>query len=141
GEAVRERFAHMTTLVSQRDNGPENPRRRTPCRQRRVDFVQPSHVPVRLGDYPPSHRKYKPIERWWGLRENHGNGTVRDSIDPVLQFPKTMPGQGKHAIVALVTAAQETGVTLTKDAMQRVEAQRKRLPVLGKWFVDIVPPA
>jgi len=42
--------------------------------------------------------------------------------------------------VELVTTAYETGVTLTKDAMQRVEARIKRLPDLGKWFVDIVPP-
>ena len=30
------------------------------------------------------------------------------------------------------------GVTLTKDAMEGVEAQLKRLPHLKKWFVDIV---
>ena len=34
----------------------------------------------------------------------------------------------------------ETGVKLTKDAMRQVETQLQRLPALGKWFVDIVPP-
>jgi transposase len=139
-ESVRERFAHITTLVINLDNGPENHSRRTQFMQRLVDFVQHYHVTVRLGYYPPYHSKYNPIERCWGLLENHWNGTLLDSIDTVLQCAKTMTWQGKHAIVALVTTAYETGVTLTKDAMQRVEAQIKRLPVLGKWFVDIVPP-
>ena len=139
-EAVRERFAHITTLVINLDNGPENHSRRTQFMQRLVDFVQHYHVTVRLGYYPPYYSKYNPIERCWGILENHWNGTWLDSIDTVLQFAKTMTWQGKHAIVALVTTAYETGITLTKDAMQRVEAQIKRLPVLGKWFVDIVPP-
>jgi hypothetical protein len=139
-ESVRERFAQITTLVIHLDNGPENHSRRTQLMQRLVDFVPHYHVTVRLGSYPPYHRKYNPIERCWGMLENHWHGTVLDSIDPVLQFAKTMTWQGKHAIVELVTTAYETGATLTKEAMQRVEAQIKRLPDLGKWFVDIVPP-
>jgi len=51
-----------------------------------------------------------------------------------------MTWNGKHPVVALVTATYQTGVTLTKDAMETVEAQIKRLPALGKWFVDIVVP-
>ena len=38
-EAVRERFAHITTLVINLDNGPENHSRRTQFMQRLVDFV------------------------------------------------------------------------------------------------------
>ena len=56
------------------------------------------------------------------------NGTVLDSLDTGLQFAKTMPWQGLHTIVELVTTTYETGVTWTKDAMQRVEAPLKRLP-------------
>lgn len=139
-EAVRERFAHITTLVINLDNGPENHSRRTQFMQRLVDFVQHYHVTVRLAYYPPYYSKYNPVERCWGILENHWNGTLLDSIDPVLQFAKTMTWQGQHPIVELVTTTYETGVTLTKDAMQRVEAQIKRLPDLGKWFIDIVPP-
>ena len=139
-EAVRERFAHIATLVINLDNGPENHSRRTQFMQRLVDFVQHYHVTVRLVYYPPYHSKYNPVERCWGILENHWNGTVLDSIDTVLQFAKTMTWQGKHAVVELVTTVYETGVTLTKDAMQQVEAQIKRLPDLEKWFVDIAPP-
>jgi transposase len=138
-ETVRERFAHITTLVLNVDNGPENHSRRTQFMQRLVDFVQQYQVTVRLAYYPPYHSKYNPIERCWGILENHWNGALLDSIDAVLQFTATMTWKGTHPIVDLVTAPYQTGVTLTKEAMEAVEAQITRLPGLEKWFVDIVP--
>jgi transposase len=139
-EAVRERFTHITTLVVNLDNGPENHSRRTQFMQRMVDFVQHYHLTVRLAYYPPYPSKYNPIERCWGILENHWNGTLLDSIATVLEFARTMTWQGQHPIVDLVTTTYKTGVKLTKDAMQRIETQLQRLPDLGKWFVDIVPP-
>ena len=140
-EAVRERLAHITTLVINVDNGPENHSRRTQFMQRMVQFVQQYRVTVRLAYYPPYHSKYNPIERCWGILENHWNGTLLDSIDTVLQCARTMTWNGKHPIVELVTTTYQTGVRLTQEAMEVVEAQIERLPALGKWFVDIVPPA
>jgi transposase len=140
-EAVRERFAHITTLVINVDNGPENHSRRTQFMQRMVQFVQQYRITVRLAYYPPYHSKYNPIERCWGILENHWNGTLLDSVDTVLQYARTMTWNGKHPIVELVTTTYQTGVKLTQAAMEVVEAQLKRLPALGKWFVDIVPPA
>ena len=137
-ESVRERFAHITTLVINVDNGPENHRRRTQLMQRLVAFVQQYRVTVRLAYYPPYYSKYNPIERCWGILENHWNGSLLDSIDATLQFAATMTWKGMHPLVALVTTAYQTGVTVTKDAMEVVEAQLKRLPHLEKWFVDIV---
>jgi hypothetical protein len=46
-----------------------------------------------------------------------------------------MTWQGRHPIVHLVTATYETGVKLTKDAMQQVETPLQRLPALGKWWL------
>jgi hypothetical protein len=48
------------------------------------------------------------------------------------------PSGRKELPSVLVTTAYQTGMTLTKEAMEVVEAQRKRLPHLRKWFVDIV---
>jgi hypothetical protein len=64
-------------------------------------------------------------------------------VDTVLQFAKTMTWKGKHPVVELVTTTYQTGIKLSKAAMEQVEAQIKRMPQLGKWFVDIVysPPA
>jgi hypothetical protein len=36
-----------------------------------------------------------------------------------------------------VTTTYQTGVKLTKEAMDAVETQLQRLPSLEKWFVDI----
>jgi transposase len=138
-ESVRPRFPHITTLVLNVDNGPENHSRRTQFMQRMVEFVQQYQVTVRLAYYPPYHSKYNPVERCWGILENHWNGALLDSIETVLQFAATMTWKGTHPLVALVTTTYQTGVTLTKEAMEAVEAKINRLPHLGKWFVDIVP--
>jgi transposase len=139
-ETVRERFAHITTLVINLDNGPENHRRRTQFMQRLVEFVRQYHVCVRLAYYPPYHSKYHPIERCWGILENHWNGARLDSIEAVLAFTRTMTWHGVHLVVDLVTTTYQTGVKLSKEAMDRVETQLQRLPHLEKWFVDIAYP-
>ena len=140
-ETVRERFGHISMLVLNLDNGPETHSRRTHFMQRMVDFVQQSGLAVRLAYSPPYHSKYNPVERCWGILENHWNGALLDSIDAVIQFATTMTWNGQHPTVDLVTTTYQTGVKLTKDAMDLVEAQIRRLPDLGKWFVDIVPAA
>jgi len=140
-EAVHERFAHITLLVVNLDNGPESHSRRTQFMQRIVDFVQQYRISVRLAYYPPYHSKYNAIERCWGILEMHWNGALLDSVDTVLRFAETMTWKGKHPTVELITKSYASGVKLTKQAMQVVEAQIQRLPELGKWYVDIVPIA
>ncbi len=139
--AVHERFAHITTLVINLDNGPENHSRRTQFMQRIVEFVRHSGLTVRLAYYPPYHSKDNPIERCWGILENHWNGSLLDTVDTVLKFTASMTWHGIHPVVELVTAVYATGVTLTKEAMDVIEAQITRLPGLDKWFVDITPSA
>jgi DDE family transposase len=89
---------------------------------------------------PPSHSKDNPIERGWGILENHGNGALLDSLEAVLGLARTMTWQGLHPVVELVTTTYQTGVTLTQEARDRVAAQIARLPQVQKWFVDIVCP-
>jgi hypothetical protein len=138
--AVRERFAHVTTLVLNLDNGPENHSHRTQFMHRLVQFAAASGLTVRLAYYPPYHSKYNPIERCWGVLEQHWNGTLLDSLDAVLGLAASMTWRGLRPSVALVTTAYERGVTLTKAAMAEVEARLTRHPTLGTWFIDIHPP-
>jgi len=138
-ERVRLRFVHITTLVINLDNGPENHSRRTQFMQRMVLFAQRSGLTLRLTYYPPYHSKYNPIERCWGILENHWNGALLDTIDTVIQFAETMTWNGTHPLVELITTSYQTGVKLTKAAMQAIEAQITRLPGLERWFVDIRP--
>jgi len=140
-EGVRARFAHITTLVLNLDNGPENHSHRTQFVARLVRFAADYDLTVRLAYYPPYHSKYNPVERCWGILEHHWNGTLLDTLDAVLGFTASMTWKGTHPTVTLVTTAYERGVTLTKDAMAEVEARLTRHPTLGKWFVDIHPPS
>jgi len=140
-ESVKGRFPEIKTLVINLDNGPESHSRRTQFMQRLVEFVQHYHLTIRLAYYPPYHSKYNPIERCWGILEQHWNGALLDSVDAVIQYASTMTWKGKHPVVELVTTTYQTGVKLTEKAMQALETQLQRLPHLDKWFVDIVHPS
>ena len=59
-ETVKERFAHVTTLLINLDNGPESHSRRTQFMQRLVEFAQCYHLTVRLAYYPPYHSRVQP---------------------------------------------------------------------------------
>ena len=139
-EAVKDRFSQIKTLVINVDNGPENHSRRTQFMQRLLEFVQCYHITIRLAYYPPYHSKYNPVERCWGILEQHWNGSLLDSVNAVIQYARTMTWKGKHPVVELVTTTYQTGVKLTKEAMDMVETQLQRLPSLQKWFVDIRCP-
>lgn len=136
-ETVKERFSQITTLVINLDNGPENHSRRTQFMQRLLDFAQRYQITIRLAYYPPYHSKYNPVERYWGILEQHWNGSLLDTVDTVIQYARTMTWKGKSPVVTLVATIYQTGVKLTKEAMGVVESQLQRLPSLEKWFVDI----
>ena len=53
--------------------------------QRLVEFAQRSHLTIRLAYYPPYHSKYNPIERCWGILEQHWNGALLDSVEAVME--------------------------------------------------------
>ena len=111
--------------------------RRTQFMQRLVEFAQRYCLKIRLAYYPPYHSKYNPIERCWGILEQHWNGALLDSLEAVIKSASSMTWKGKHPVVSLVTTAYQTGVKLTKKAMRALETQLQRLPPLDKWFVDI----
>src|SRR5438874_11918061 len=122
-ETVRERFAHITMLVINLDNGPENHSRRTQFMRRMVEFVQQFGITVRLVYYPPYHSKYNPIERCWGILENHWNGAILDTVAAVLNYTASMTWNGIHPVVDVVTTIYQTGVRLSQAAMAAIEAQ------------------
>jgi hypothetical protein len=140
-KTVQAQFPHITTLVINLDNGPENHSRRTQFMQRLVEFVLQTRLTVRLVYYPPYHSKYNPVERCWGVLENHWNGSILDTVDAVVNFTASMTWKGLRPTVTLITTTYHTGVKLLKQDMDLLETQWLRLPGLEKWFVDIAPPA
>lgn len=135
--ATHRDFPHVTTLVINQDNGPENKSRRTQFLKRMVRFARHWRLLIRLAYYPPYHSKYNPIEHCWGVLENHWNGDVLDSVEAVLGYASSMTWNGKHPRVELLTEHYPKGVRLNKDEMRQVEAEVQRLPNLDDWFVDI----
>ena len=133
------RFPAIDTLVLLLDNGPENSGRRTQFLHRMVQFVDEHEIAVRLAYFPPYHSKYNPVERCWGILEQHWNGALLDGLDVVLGYAKTMTWKGKHPAVDLVTKVYKTGVSLSKKAMKVVEARLERLADLPAYFLDIRP--
>jgi len=136
---VRERFPHVRVLLINQDNGGENHSRRTQFMKRITEFVDEFQVIVQLAYYPPYHSKYNPVERVWGVLENHWNGNLLDTVETTLHFAQTMTWNGHHPVVKLVDKDYPTGVRLTPKDMEKLEKRFKRLLGLEKWFVRIEP--
>jgi hypothetical protein len=109
--------------------------------QRLTDWVDRQKLTLQLAYFPPYHSKYNPIERVWGVLEQHWNGSLLDSLDTVLGFAKTLSWRQRKPVVRLVQQVYSTGVKLTQTAMNLLEQRFERLPNLGKWFVTIRPLA
>ena len=140
-ESVRHRYPAVQTLVLNLDNGPEHNSRRTQFIKRIVEFVDKYQIAVRLAYYPPYHSKYNPIERCWGILENHWNGSLLNSKEAALGFARSMTWKGEHPSVTLWSQNYETGHRLTPAEMEILEERLDRDPNLPKWFVDIPPVA
>ena len=136
---VRDRFPRVRMLLINQDNGPENHSRRTQFMKRITEFADELQMMTQLAYYPPYHSKYNPIERVWGVLENHWNGSLLDTVETVLNFAETMTWKGRHPVVQLVEKTYQTGIKLTHKAMAELEKRLERLPNLEKWFVRITP--
>jgi hypothetical protein len=136
--AVQQREG-ISLLQIKADNGPESSGRRTQFLHRMVQFADTIGKPIQLLYYPPYHSKYNPIERCWGILEQHWNGTKLTDAETMFQWAKTMTWKGLHPVVQLSRTIYEKGVSLTKEAMQAVEARLLRNPQLPKWDILISP--
>jgi transposase len=136
---LQSRFPAITTLLINLDNGPENHSRRTQFMKRLTDLADAFQLTVELAYYPPYHSKYNPIERVWGVLEQHWNGALLDSRQTVLRFASTMTYNHRLPVIKLIDRVYHTGVRLSKEAMTALETRLQRLPGLGKWFVHIAP--
>lgn len=134
--AERATIAHLQLKV---DNGPESSGVRTQFLKRMVDFADHIGKPIQLLYYPPYHSKYNPIERCWGILEQHWNGAQLADVDTMLGWARSMTWKGIHPIIKLSQTIYQKGVSLSKKAMQAVEARLERNPLLPKWDILIQP--
>lgn len=107
--------------------------------RRMVEFSEKTGLRIHLLYYPPYHSKYNPVERCWGILEEHWNGEILDSINKAVNWASTMTWKGVEPVVQLFEKTYEKGVKLTKREMKKYERKIKRSKKLPKWDVIIMP--
>jgi len=127
------------TLLLDVDNGPENNSSRTQFIKRIVEFSAQHNTEVILAYYPPYHSKYNPVERVWGVLEQHWNGELLDTKEAVVKYAESMTYATKHPTVRLIEEVYETGVKVGKKLMRFYEKTLERMAGLEKWFIRILP--
>jgi transposase len=137
--ANKERYAHIRQLVINLDNGPQNASYRTLFMKRMVEFADNNNLEIVLAYYPPYHSKYNPIERSWGILENHWSGTLLNSIETTLEWAKTMTWKGLNPTVELLETTYKKGVTICKKMYKVIAARLERHVDLSKYYVTINP--
>jgi hypothetical protein len=121
------------------DNGPESSGRRTQFLNRMVQWVDRTGIAVQLLYYPPYHSKYNPIERCWGILEQHWNGTKLTDVLTMLAWATSMTWKGLHPTIQLNHKSYAKGISLTAKEMRSIERRLDRDPLLPKWDILIRP--
>ena len=121
------------------DNGPENHSGRRQFIKRLIDFVDKRGKIVELAYYPPYHSKYNPIERVWGVLEQHWNGTLLTDLKTVIAMAESMTFKGAKPVVKVIKRVYEKGVTLCKAAMNALEKRLDRMQGIEKYAITIHP--
>ena len=129
----------LHTLVINADNGSESNGRRTQWLKRLVALSDAHQVTIQLAYYPPYHSKYNPVERLWGVLENHWRGEIIDSVEKALGLARSMTYRGIKPTVRKVNKVYRKGISVTRQAMQDIEARLERTEGLEDWFIKIVP--
>ncbi len=129
----------LQTLVINADNGPESSGHRTQWLKRLVELSDTHQLTIQLADYPPYHSKYNPVERVWGVLENHWRGEIIDSVDKALDLARSMTYRQLRPTVRKITQAYQKGISVAKSAMRDIEARLERTEGLEHWFIKIVP--
>ena len=139
-DALDESAKAATSLIQVKmDNGPESSGRRTPFLHRMVQLADDMPKPIQLLYYPPSHSKYHPIERCWGILELKWNGTKLSDAETMVEWAKRMTWKGLSPVVELSHKVYQKGIALGKVAMQAVEKRLERHPALPKYDILINP--
>ncbi len=132
-------YPDVRRLLIDLDNGPEIASSRTQFMKRLVEFSDRHQLTLELAYDPPYHSKYNPIERCWGILENHWNGALLTSVNTALEWAKTMTWRSVSPIAHRLEKVYETGVRLCRSAFRPIAARLQHSPTLPKWSLVIHP--
>ena len=130
---------NIRELVINLDNGPALASNRTQFIKRITQFADRFDLEIHLVYYPPYHSKYNPVERMWGILEQHWNGTLLIDRQTAVEWAKTMTWKGISPVVKVLDKVFETGAKVAKKAFQAFRERLHRNPLLPKWDVLIKP--
>jgi len=137
----KEQNSHIKQLVINLDNGPQNSSHRTQFMKRMIDFADKNNLEIVLAYYPPYYSKYNPIERCWGILENHWSAALLNTIETTLEWAKTMTWKGISPVIKLVKTVYQKGVRMTKKAFNALANRIDRDASLPKYYLTIRPQA
>ena len=135
----RSLYPDVRRLHIELDNGPEINSSRTQFMKRLVEFADATDLEIELAYFPPYHSKYNPIERCWGVLEQHWNGALLSTIDAALHWAATMTWRGLKPLIHRLQGNYERGIRLTRNAFQPIANRLTRCTVLPKWSLVIKP--
>lgn len=139
-DKTKDQCGRAKRLVIRLDNGPINASNRKLFLKRLVAFAQRTQLEIHLVYYPPYRSKYNPIERVWGILEEHWNGTLLTDLHVAMEWAKTMTWKGQHPIeVVHLDGEYKKGIKVSKAEMKQVNAHIQRSEMLPKWDVIITP--
>lgn len=132
-------YGHINELVINLDNGPQNSSHRTQFMKRMIEFADKNNIDIVLAYYPPYHSKYNPVERCWGILENHWSATLLNTLEVTLEWAKTMTWKGLSPVVKLLKTIYQKGVKMSKKAFKALGNRINRDTLLPKYYVTIQP--
>lgn len=135
----KDQYHLIKQLVINLDNGPHNSSHRTQFMKRLTEFADKNNLEIVLAYYPPYHSKYNPIERCWGILENHWNGTLLNTLETTLEWAKTMTWKGLEPVVEVLESIYKKGVRIGKKVFQSIADRITRHLLLPKYYVTIQP--
>jgi hypothetical protein len=135
----KEQYSHIKQLVINLDNGPQNSSHRTQFMKRMIEFADKNNLEIMLAFYPPYHSKYNPIERCWGILENHWSGTLLNTLEITLEWAKTMTWKGFSPVIKLMETTYLKGVKMSKKAFKAISHRIDRDAFLPKYYMTIQP--
>jgi len=83
-------------------------------------LVDKFQVTIQLAHYPSYHSKYNPIERVWGVLENHWHSSLLGSVETVLNLAEALTWNGQRPAIHRVEKAYQAAKTVKPVIIKRV---------------------
>lgn len=139
-DRIKQSRPGIDKLYINADNGPECSGKRTQWLKRLLQLSRDKRIEIELAYYPPYHSKYNPVERFWGVLENHWRREIISTVNKAIGLARSMTYKAISPMVSLVQKVYKKGIALTPKQMKAdIEPFLIRKDGLKKYFITILP--